>query len=349
MGFALLIGETDVDPGRVQSIEVVQTVETEHDRLTVSMDARGAIVPPSGVRAEVWMEDAYMGGYVVSDLVWRLTDDGSSVDVLAVGADLTATGLRTPATRARPQGLTLAALVEQIAADHGYVPRVHADLAGIRLSHEDQITESDLQFLVRVADRYDADIRFGAGNLVALPRTAAETTVDVLPLDRTLGGFLALEARFSDRWDWQAVVARYYDYDQGRPITVRVGSATGSAYEVPGVQGDVAAAKAAAERARTRLAERAWVLRASTQGDPGLIPHVQFEIPAATVPDGVPLTWRILEAVHRVDGDEGFTTAIRCTVPSRPADRPEPPAVSKVSYSRARYIDPNLAYRRLVE
>ena len=343
MAVALLVGETDVDPGRIKSVEIVQTVEVENDRLVVSLDAQGAVVPPSGVRAEAWIDGVWMGGYVVDDLVWRLTDDGSSVDVLATSADLAVTGLRTPATRARPQGLTLAALVEQIAANHGYTPWVHADLAGIRLSHEDQITESDLQFLVRVADSHDVDVQFSAGYLVALPRTAADT-VTALPLDRTLGEFLTLEARFSDRWDWQAVVARYFDYDQGRPVTVRVGSATGDAYEVPEVQGDAATAKAAAERARTRLAERAWVLRASTQGDPGLIPHVQFEIPAATVPDGVPLTWRILEAVHRVDGDEGFTTAIRCTVPSRPADRPEPSAVSKVSFSRARSIDPNLAY-----
>ena len=50
-----------------------------------------------------------------------------------------------------------------------------------------------------------------------------------------------------------------------------------------------------------------------------------------------------------MDDDDGFTTSNRCTVPSRPADRPEPPDVSKVSYSRARSVDPNLAYRRLVE
>ena len=345
---ALLVGETDVDPGRIKSVEIVQTVEVENDRLTVSMDAGGAVVPPSGVRAEVSIDGAYMGGYVVSDLVWRITEGGASVDVLATGADLAATGLRTPATRAYPQGLTLAALIEQIAADHGYTPSVHTQLAGIRLPHEDQITESDLQFLVRVADRYDVDIRFSGGDLLALPRTGADT-VGGIPLDRTLHDYTTLEARFSDRWDFPAVSARYFDYHQGRPVTVRVGSATGSAYEVPGVQGDVAAAKAAAERARTRLAERAWVLHAVTPGDPALIPHVQFGIPAAAVPEGIPLVWRILEVLHRWNGDDGFTTAIRCTTPSRPADRPVPPAVSKVTYSRVRYIDPNRAYRRLVE
>ena len=345
---ALLVGETDVDPGRIKSVEIVQTVEVENDRLTVSMDAGGAVVPPSGVRAEVSIDGAYMGGYVVSDLVWRITEGGASVDVLATGADLAATGLRTPATRARPHGLTLGTLVEQIAADHGYTPRVHADLAGIRLSHEDQITESDLQFVTRVADRYDADIRFNAGDLLALPRTGTDT-VGGIPLDRTLNDYTTLEARFSDRWDFPAVSARYFDYHQGRPVTVRLGSATGDAYEVAGVQGDEATARATAEKTRTRLAERAWVLRAVTPGDPALIPHVQFGIPAAAVPEGIPLTWRILEALHRWDADDGFTTAIRCTTPSRPTDRPPPPTVSKVSYSRARYIDPNRDYARLVE
>ena len=343
----LRIGDTDIDPGRVDAVEITQTIEAQADTLVVEMSADGAVIPPSGVRAEAWLGGAYMGGYVVSDLAWRTGRSGRSVDVIATGADLAASGLRTPATRARPGGLTLAGLVEQIASDHGYDARVHPDLAGLVLQHEDQITESDLAYVVRICDEHDVDVRFSAGFLLALPRTG-ETTVAGLPLSRTLGNFTNLEIRFSDRWDWGAWVARYYDYDQGRPVLVRIGVPAGPAYEVPGVQGSADYARAAAERARTRLAERAWVLRATTPGDPALIPHVRLELPAAALPEGIPAAWRIREAVHRAD-DAGFVTTIGATVPERPEERPEPAVESKVSFSNARQQDPNRDYARLVE
>ena len=284
---ALRVGETDVDPGRIEEAEIVQTVETESDTLSVTLDARGAVIPPSGVRAEAWMDGAYMGGYVVGDLEWVTGEDGHTVRMIATGADLSASGLRTPATRARAGGLTLLALATQIAGDHGYEAVVHPDLAGVVLNHEDQIVESDLAYLVRVSDRYDADCRFSAGFVLLLPRTS-ETTVKGLPLERTLGAFQRLRIRFADRWDWQAFIARYYDYDLGRPIVVRVGSTRGPAYEVAGVQASRDVALAAARRARTRLSERAWVLSGTTPGDPALIPHVNLTTPGGRRPGGRP-------------------------------------------------------------
>ena len=353
---ALRVGETDVDPARIEEAEIVQTVEAESDTLSATLDARGAVIPPSGVRAEAWMDGAYMGGYVVGDLEWVTGEDGHTVRMIATGADLSASGLRTPATRARAGGLTLLALATQIAGDHGYEAVVHPDLAGVVLTHEDQIVESDLAYLVRVSDRYDADCRFSAGFILLLPRTS-ETTVKGLPLERTLSAFKRLRIRFSARWGWQAFIARYYDYDQGRPIVVRVGSTRGPAYEVAGVQASRDVALAAARRARTRLSERAWVLSGTTPGDPALIPHVNLTLPEAVVPEGAPLSWRLQEVVHRVNDSDGFQTEFRATVPSRPAARPaaRPEAheslalKSKVTFSEVVYTDPNLAYARLVE
>ena len=347
MRVQLSIGETDVDPSRVDELEVVQTVDAESDRLGAVIGADGiAEIPPSGVRVEAWVNRAYLGGFVLSELGYRTGRRGASIQVLAAGADLAAVGLRTPATRARPDGLTLAALIAQIASAHNYEPRIHPDVHGIRLSHEDQITESDLQFVTRIADEHDVDLRFQAGFAVALPRTSV-STVAGLPLGRTIGDFTDLDVRISDRWDFQAVVARYYDYDQGRPVTVRLGNPTGPAYEVPGVQSDAGHAEAAAQRERTRLTERAWTLVGETPGDPGLIPHVELDVPRAALPAGAPLRWRLTEVVHRVD-EGGFRTSFRGTVPERPPDRPEPPVESKVTYSPVRYRDPNRDYERLV-
>lgn len=348
MRLALRIGETDIVPARIRRVEVAQTVDAETDTLTATVGADGSPLPSSGVRAEAWFDGSYMGGYVVSDLLWRSGPQGTEIEVIATGADLVASGLRTPATRAWADGLTFAALFEQIARSHGYEPRVHADLAGRVLSHEDQIAESDLVFLERVCDRYDVDLRFSAGFALAVPRSAG-ATAGGLSLDRTLGAWEALEIRLADRWDFAAVEARYYDYEQGRPVVVRVGSSTGDAYQVRGVLDDADHARSVAERERIRLAERAWRLSATTPGDPALIPHTTLDLPSGAVPEGAPTRWRVLDAVHRVDDDTGFTTAIRATVPERPAERPQPPAVSKVTYSNVRYRDPDRDYRRLVD
>src|SRR5690625_4840625 len=87
--------------------------------------------------------------------------------------------------------LTVSDIIATIAARHSLEPRVSDDLAEVLVEHIDQTDESDLHFLTRLAERYDADATIKAGNLLFLPRgegvTAGGAAIPAATLTRQDG------------------------------------------------------------------------------------------------------------------------------------------------------------------
>lgn len=83
--------------------------------------------------------------------------------------------LQTQKRRAWMKGTKLADMARRIAAEHGMQPVIGVGLEDIRLPHLDQLDESDINFLVRVACRYDAIIKPAAGRLILAKRGTAKT------------------------------------------------------------------------------------------------------------------------------------------------------------------------------
>lgn len=71
------------------------------------------------------------------------------------------------------------------------MPSVGATLAGIRLTHIDQTDESDLHFLTRLAERFDAVATVKTGHLIFVPAgqatTASGLEIPPIPLHRQSG------------------------------------------------------------------------------------------------------------------------------------------------------------------
>src|SRR5690606_9651542 len=83
--------------------------------------------------------------------------------------------LQTQKTRSWKVGTTLGAMVNRIAGEHRMQPACAAELAGIALPHTDQVSESDMNLLRRLAERYDAIAKVAGGSLVLTPLGAAKT------------------------------------------------------------------------------------------------------------------------------------------------------------------------------
>lgn len=76
------------------------------------------------------------------------------------------TSLTAQRSRSWPEGTTIADLVATIAGEHGLDPAVSDSLARVALPHLDQIDESDINLLTRVAHDHDAIAKPGGGKLV---------------------------------------------------------------------------------------------------------------------------------------------------------------------------------------
>ena len=105
--------------------------------------------------------------------------------VRATAADLRSRStLKAPRTRAWDE-VTLGALVVGIAAEHGYAARMDPSLDESPIAHVDQVAESDLHLLRRVAGHYDATPKAAAGHLVVVRRGSARTAGTGVPLPIT--------------------------------------------------------------------------------------------------------------------------------------------------------------------
>lgn len=74
-------------------------------------------------------------------------------------------------------GVTLGDLVNKVATEHGLTPKVPVSLASIQIPHVDQLGESDMNLLTRLADRYSAVSKVSHDYWILTPREGM-TTVD---------------------------------------------------------------------------------------------------------------------------------------------------------------------------
>lgn len=98
-------------------------------------------------------------------------------------------------------GITLGDLVSTIAAEHGLIPAVDASLADIQLEHTDQLSESDMNLLTRMAERYGGVSKITHDHWVVTPR-GSTTNVNGQPLPvRTITPDMCSDWNYHDNSD----------------------------------------------------------------------------------------------------------------------------------------------------
>ncbi|MCS2173072.1 late control protein [Scandinavium sp. TWS1a] len=141
--------------------------------------------------------------------------------------------LQSQKTRSFASGTLMSDLVSTIAAEHGLTARVDSTLEEQPLSHVDQLGESDMNLLTRIAAQYGAVSKVTHDYWVITPR-GAQTTVSGKPLPvKTITPDMCSNWRYYDNSDHPdssksgkgTVVVSYRDMaDSGRIKTLTVGS-----------------------------------------------------------------------------------------------------------------------------
>ncbi|UTV26372.1 contractile injection system protein, VgrG/Pvc8 family [Photobacterium atrarenae] len=133
--------------------------------------------------------------------------------------------LQTQKTRSFDD-LTLGDLVKSVASEHGLVPRISSELDSIKLTHVDQVSESDMNLLTRLAKRYGAVSKPANGYWLFLKEGEGKsasgkalTSITLQPHQVT-----TWQCRFSSRNDVRRVVATYHDLESGDTKEVSTGT-----------------------------------------------------------------------------------------------------------------------------
>lgn len=230
-------------------ITITDEAGIKSDTCTLTVDNREAFpAPKKGALMEVWLgyepSPVYMGKFRVDE--WTKSGPPNVLTVSAKAAELT-TEIKGQKTRSW-HDTNIGAIVKQIAGEHGLGSAVDSELAGRAVEHIDQQTESDLNFLTRLARRNGAVFKLADGKVLfakkgskTAPSGKSKTTRTVKPAD--VSDWSVTE---SERGGHKSVIAQWHDHDAGKRKSVTSGSGK-PAHRIKTLYRTEAEAKAAAD------------------------------------------------------------------------------------------------------
>jgi phage protein D len=113
-----------------------------------------------------------------------------------------------------------------VASEHGLVPRVNSELDSIQITHVDQVGESDMNLLTRLAKRYGAVSKPANGYWLFLKEGEGKSASGKTLKNITIQPHQVTtwQCRFSSRNDVRRVVATYHDLETGDIKEVSTGT-----------------------------------------------------------------------------------------------------------------------------
>ncbi|EWH00553.1 contractile injection system protein, VgrG/Pvc8 family [Halomonas sp. BC04] len=214
---------------RLISLRLTDRRGMEADQLDISLtDDDGRLeLPPRGATLELaigWEDEGLVerGSYIVDEV--EHTGAPDTVSIRARSADMREglPGKRTQSWDA----LTLEDIVATIAGRHELEPIIGEIFKGALIEHIDQTEESDLNFLTRLAERYDAIATVKAARLLfttaGQAMTASGIEIPAITLTRKDGDQHRYTA--TDRNSYSGAVATWHDPDAAEQQEVIAGS-----------------------------------------------------------------------------------------------------------------------------
>jgi phage protein D len=326
-----LVSLTIKDEAGIKS-DTVELVLSDH------LPGQRLEIPPTG--AEIEVSIGYAGaardmGLFIAD---EITVEGPP-DVMRLRGSASVHGrsssgklaLTAQRSRSWPAGTLLGDLVDTIAREHGLIAAVAATIASIVLPHIDQIAESDINLITRIALEHDALAKPAGGRLVVVVR-GESLTASGAPLPSR-----QIEPHQVTRWAMTGklrdlagtVVATYQDVAGGGPGEVSIAPPSTSIAGA-GARGDEilaeatqtrrlrrtypneAAARLAATAAGKAAKREALQLSVSLPGDPDLIAEGRLTL--AGFRPGVDRQWVIKSVSHVIDAS-GYRCSVTAELP----------------------------------
>ncbi|BBD08440.1 contractile injection system protein, VgrG/Pvc8 family [Desulfovibrio ferrophilus] len=212
---------------RFISLSITDEAGMQSDSLSLVLDDSPPHIrlPSQGAELRVWLgyepSVRFMGLYVVDEIGLILSP--ARMTIKAAGAPFEKSTayreLQTQQTRSwTPR--TVRELVEAIASEHGLTPAVGPEIGQITLPHVDQINESNMHLLTRLAMDLDAVAKANGGSLIfvkkGLGQTASGKELERITL--TSEDVTSCSVTISGRQNYNTVVATWRDVDAAKDV-----------------------------------------------------------------------------------------------------------------------------------
>lgn len=315
---------TEVIRQRFRSMTITDNAGIKSDSLRITLadndPTAPILIPNTGAELEVWIgydqESAKMGLYVVDEV--EISGPPGMMIIRAKAAPQKQspggkTALQTRKTRSWEAGLTLGGMVSTIAQEHGLTPAVPADISSQTLPHYDQVGESDMNLLTRVAAIYDALAKPADGKLLITPRAKSQTvSAKPLPVVRLAAMEITDWAvTIAERERYKTVKATWYDKDAGEEKTVSAGEGQPEKILRHAYKSEQEARSAATSDLKSGDRGQS-TLSLTLPGRTDVIAEARLQL--TDLHPGANGEWLINKATHTIDGT-GYSLSVSAQVP----------------------------------
>lgn len=320
--YRIMINGVDMTPiwqvqKRVLEIEVEDKEGESSDHCTIVLDDRFPHVqwPPQGASLRLFLGASPatltdMGSYVLD-----APEASSPPDTLTVRGHAAAyipsltgtTPLQTEHSRTW-LAVTLADLANTIAVSHGMIARVQPLVGASLVQACEQVDESDLAFLSRIAKQFGARVRVKsspAGTLLEVVGGGVQPLPPVLIMKRDIEEW---SATFGGRIKPGSVAAAWHNPKTGASGVIKAGILEPKVVLSEIFDNAVAAASACKSKLTDKTREAKQVTVKLTHLDPSIMSGTPVVI--AGVRSEIDAQWNVVSARHRLTGSTARTSFV---------------------------------------
>tara|TARA_B100000678_G_scaffold290163_1_gene302415 strand:- start:2027 stop:3004 length:978 start_codon:yes stop_codon:yes gene_type:complete len=301
---------------RLLSLDVRDEAGVESDTCTIILSDLSAefALPAKGTVLEVALGWApvpvEMGRFVIDEL--SISGPPDTIRITASAANFLAS-LKQRKSRDWHE-TSLSELVETIAGEHGLTPAIAAEYSGFTIDHLDQVEESDLHLLTRLAEQHGAIAKPVEKMLTFVPRGTGDDASGVALASASIqeSELTRWELTTPGRAVYSSVSARWRDAEASLTNTVVVLSEEGDGPEkrLGRIFHSEADAKAAAEAELKAVKLNEARLRITLSGRPEIFAQAPIILDHRR-PD-LAGAWVVASVSHRMNSS-GFFTDIEAT------------------------------------
>ncbi|WP_375316238.1 hypothetical protein [Wolbachia endosymbiont (group A) of Colletes cunicularius] len=205
-------------------------------------------------------------------------------------------------------------MVKEIAEKHGYGCRVAEEFASVLIPHINQIEESDISLLTKIATEREAMAKLAGGYILFIPKGKAKSATG-----KALGT-TALRPQDTINWKvhftvsrYNSVIAKWHSYEKGETISETVGFGSPS-YIIQTLYSNAESALSAANAKIKQLKRNNAVLDITMPGDPELFAEAKLSL--LGFHQDIDGEWIIDRAEHVLDSS-GYRTVLSASISKR--------------------------------
>ena len=202
------------------SIKVEDRLGYKSDKLQITMASETTMfdIPTKGKNLNYAIEGVPMGQFTVDSAQITISTSGNKLVISANAADMTKE-LKAPRTKSF-NDKKLSEILEEKAGDNGLKLKISDFYKNTKIAHIDQTNESDLNFITRLGDKYDAIAKFANGKLLFLKRGDMN---GAMPVFIHRSDMTSVTFDVTDRNEFKAVKAFYQKSSENKRKFEKVG------------------------------------------------------------------------------------------------------------------------------